>query len=819
MARHEIVTGPPFRCHVVFLASRAYARRSSQQNFKLQNPKSKQTSKSKIQAIKAVQPAGFSPSKMRPDSLPIGNQRHSRLQTSATNALSGLSLSYRALLGLLAICLLCISSSQGAETNTAAAKDSPNFTVTGYEVRGVLPDSTNNFASLLSKYTGDVGLQQLVMAASALQMEYRNQGGSTVSVAIAQERITNGLVVMNVFRGEPPQVFISGKKYTNSFDVALASTPAKEKKADSPHFLVRAYEIRGDTLLTEATLTSILKKYTGTNIGIEEIGKARAELQMEYRNRGYPTVSVTVPQQQLTNGIVKIRVFQGWLSEIAVLGNRFFSSNNVRRSLPSLKEHTILNGTVFQAELDRANANQDRQIYPELSPGPSANTSDLTLKVKDRLPVHGKIELDNQNSPGTPELRINSSLVDNNLWQHEHSIGLQYSFSPELQKTADDWSWYDRPRIANYSTFYRMPLGNPQNIEDTIAAKPGGFGYDEATRKFRLPAASGKAELNVFASRSTIDTGVETVLSENLYNANGNSLDRRDVQQDLTTTSDVGTRLSLPLPGTDNFRSTFSGGLDYKYYKLISAKTNIFTLSSYVIDYTSDPSHPQTNINRSEVVSPVPTTEHVLDYLPLSVRYDGSLKDALGTTTFGLGLNGNAWYSGSKSNLQGISGSSDSSGYWVALTPSFSRDLLIHTNWVLTFRADGQWTSEPLISNEQFGLGGINSVRGYHEGEVFGDTGWRVSLEQKTPPHVIGLVGGTAPLTIRGSVYMDYGEAYLLDPNGRDRRTALWGTGFGAVASLGAHFEARFLFSWPLMRTSFTESGEPRFDFSLSAQF
>jgi hemolysin activation/secretion protein len=141
------------------------------------------------------------------------------------------------------------------------------------------------------------------------------------------------------------------------------------------------------------------------------------------------------------------------------------------------------------------------------------------------------------------------------------------------------------------------------------------------------------------------------------------------------------------------------------------------------------------------------------------------------------------------------------------------------TNWTTSLHLDGQWASSPLISNEQYGLGGVNSVRGYREGQVFGDTGWRAGLEQQTPPQVIGMVYRNHPLTVRGTVYMDYGETYLLDPQGRPGRTPLWGTGFGFVAAIGATWEARFLFSMPLLSYGETKSGQPRFDFGLSAQF
>ena len=76
---------------------------------------------------------------------------------------------------------------------------------------------------------------------------------------------------------------------------------------------------------------------------------------------------------------------------------------------------------------------------------------------------------------------------------------------------------------------------------------------------------------------------------------------------------------------------------------------------------------------------------------------------------------------------------------------------MFYTNWMTTFRADGQWASQPLISIEQFGIGGVNSVRGYHEGEEFSAIPAGISLSNKsTPPHTVGMVFGHTPLTLRG---------------------------------------------------------------------
>ncbi|MGO9204024.1 MAG: ShlB/FhaC/HecB family hemolysin secretion/activation protein [Limisphaerales bacterium] len=705
----------------------------------------------------------------------------------------------------------------------APADSNARFNVRAYRSAGDPVLVKEGLPAALTNYTGaGVGIQEIVKAAWEVQREYRKLGHLTVNIAVAPERMTNGILTLNVFRGRVPQVLISGKRRPElEAETAVVSQPPPAAKTNAgPRLNVRAYEIHGDTLLSDATLTGILAKYTGTNIGLAEIKQAGTELQAEYRARGYPTVSVIIPAQNIAtnNGRLRVSVFEGRLAGVVVQNNRYFSSNNILRAFPSLHTNQILSEPVLTAELDRANANQDRQIYPQLEPGPETDTTLLRLKVKDRLPLHAKLEFNNQSSPGTPEMRVNASAAYQNLWQLDHSVGVQYSFSPEEYKLGNQWSLYDQPLVANYGAFYRMPLGNPESVTEAIAGSAGNFGYDEATRQFHLPPASGRAELNVYASRSTIDTGLISLSRKTIQNIPGVlSIGENDVQEELTVNEALGSRLSLPLPSRGNFQSSLTGGLDAKHYHLLSMKTNNFYFSIITRNELGVPNPPV----YSTVASPVPATDRPLEYLPLLLRYDATLRDPRGMTTFGFGLSVNAWYSGSLSNLHNVTGSTESSGHWVTLSPSLGRDLAIppFTNWVLSLRANGQWTSEPLLSTEQFGLGGVASIRGYREGEVFGDNGWWVSAEEKTPTHLIGWASSKQALTVRGSLFMDYGQSYLIDPQGRQGCIDLWGTGAGLVTAFGPHWEGRFLFSWPLISAGTSSAGYPRFNFSLTGQF
>ena len=413
---------------------------------------------------------------------------------------------------------------RGAETGASARYNVQAYTIEG---RILVPTNLLAQAFSRHKMGTNVSLDEIVSAAADLEQEYRRQGYATMTIVIAPKRITNGIVPLDVFQGAVAQIVVAGNRYlVSSNGVAEAlnpptvagpptspaiaatgaatnqvpaiqprTTPASpeemarayaalvratadfsEKQRDTrvhvvstnagPRLNVEKYLVVGNTVLPPSviahSLTNIDGAY-GTNVSFDGVSTARAELQDAYRERGYVTVAVTVPRQTISNNTVKVKVIEGHLASIEVKGNRYFSSNNVMRTLPSLHPDTILNSLIFQAELNRANANQDRQIYPKIGPGPDPGTSDLTLDVKDRLPLHAKVELNNQSSPGTPDLRLNSSAVYNNLWQQEHSLGIQYSFSPESYKMGSQWDFYDQPLVANYSGFYRMPLGSPDS--------------------------------------------------------------------------------------------------------------------------------------------------------------------------------------------------------------------------------------------------------------------------------------------------------------------------------------------------------------------
>jgi hemolysin activation/secretion protein/AraC-like DNA-binding protein len=590
------------------------------------------------------------------------------------------------------------------------------------------------------------------------------------------------------------------------------------------HFKVGKYLVTGNTILSPGVIGGILTNVPdafGTNVTFAGIQAALGDLQMAYRERGYVTVSVGLPPQKLTNAEVKVQITEARLAAINVTGNRWFSTANVLRALPSLHTNMLLNSHIFQRELDLANASRDRQIYPVIGPGPDPGTSALTLKVKDSFPFHARTEVNNDSTPGTPTLRVNSSAQYDNLWNLNHQLGVQYSFSPEQMKQNDYFTTtpFDDPLVANYSGYYRIPLANPYSVEQQVEANPASFGYNEVNHKFNLPPATGQPDVTFYASRSTSETGVKFGEPSVVAQTELITILSQDSGDNLTMNQGLGGKLSIPLPQIAGISSTLSIGLDYKGYSQVSFNTNNFLVTEVITNGAGQPQNISTLVS-----SPQPTRITDLQYLPLNIGLTASVPDPFGTTFFNTTVNFNPLgiYSTDGQFAQ-ASYSTNARANYVTVQPGMTRDQTIYKEWTVRLHADGQWASCPLFSNEQFGMGGTAGVRGYLNGEAYGDDGWRVMIEPRTPQVSIGMAGNegdAVPVWVRGSVFTDYGEIYDIDsfPNGA-KNLNYWGAGFGVTASIGSHLDARLTVAWPLISQNLASAGTTQVYFGVGAQF
>jgi hemolysin activation/secretion protein len=595
----------------------------------------------------------------------------------------------------------------------------------------------------------------------------------------------------------------------------LAAQPANAGATNGPVFAVRAYQVEGNTVLPQKMIDDVLSNYTGPSVDVSRVRKGLGELQLLYRNLGFATVSVTLPQQHLTNGVVRVRIIEGKLHAISVLGNRYFSTNNIRRALPSLRTNVLLNTRWLQPELDRANANADRQIYPVVAPGPEPGTTDLTLQVKDRLPLHWHFDLDDKATPGTPLLRMDNAIQYNNLWQYEHQVGLEYDFSPTSMKS-DNYMprFFDQPAAASYSAFYRAPLGAGPSLRELYDDLPVTFGYDQVTHQFNLPPPTGRPELIMYASRSAIEIPTRFGPLKVIAATTNEDLTAQSAERDLTFNDNLGLKLTVPLREFAGFHSSLNAGFDFKSYESRSFSTNLTYSSLY--SYNNGTRTLITNLTIAQGAN----SGQSVQYMPFSLGWSGARGDRLGSTSLNVeGLLFLDALESARKNFQAVAGSGEAGGNYTTIKGGVARQQDLPAQWSLLLRAGGQWASEPIISNEQFPLGGTGGVRGYREGETYGDSGWHGQLDVRAPPINVGYFAyehEQVPAELRASWFMDVGQAWLQgSPYGAFNE---WGTGPGFYLTAARRFEARLTLGWALRNGQLTHAGGLNGYFSVGFQ-
>ena len=120
-----------------------------------------------------------------------------------------------------------------------------------------------------------------------------------------------------------------------------------------------------------------------------------------------------------------------------------------------------------------------------------------------------------------------------------------------------------------------------------------------------------------------------------------------------------------------------------------------------------------------------------------------------------------------------------------------------------------QDTSSPLVTAEQFGLGGVNSIRGYGERVQTNDRGWRLSLEAYTPGfgERFNLPSGS----IRAVVFHDVGATQRNNVQpGEAIKSRLAGAGLGLRMAIGKHFQAQIDWGKALVANAGVRAGDHR---------
>lgn len=230
---------------------------------------------------------------------------------------------------------------------------------------------------------------------------------------------------------------------------ARAQATAEPETPPVARFDVFEYRVEGNSVLPVERIERAVYPFLGEQRTVADVEAARVALEAAYRNAGFGTVLVDTPEQRVTEGIVTLQVMQAPVARLRVVGSRYYSQGRIIEKVPALAEGQVPNFKVATEQLATVNRSADRRVTPLLRPGKTPGTTEVDLTVEDKAPLHGSLELNDKYSPDTTRTRLQASLHYDNLWQREHSIGVQVQVSPE-----------DTSQVRVISGSYNVPVDN-----------------------------------------------------------------------------------------------------------------------------------------------------------------------------------------------------------------------------------------------------------------------------------------------------------------------------------------------------------------------
>ncbi|AMO22248.1 heme/hemopexin-binding protein HxuB [Ramlibacter solisilvae] len=442
--------------------------------------------------------------------------------------------------------------------------------------------------------------------------------------------------------------------------------PARAAAASAPVFAIKGFKVSGENPLGEAETASILAPYVRPDARLETLQQATATLEKALRDKGFGLHRVALPPQEVGD-TVRLDVVKFSMGRIAIEGRSLYDEENIRRTVPELREGQTPNFKTLAVQTAIANENPNKAIVVGLRESDQPDKIDATITVKEQRPWNIGFGVTNGGSDSTGHDRFTVTASHTNLFNLDHQFAAAYTTS--LERGED---------VKQFGLSYRVPLyawGGVVGATYTRSDVVGDFGTFTSTGAGHT---FGVNYTHYLAPQGGRRSYLTAVLDDKLFN---------------------GTTISGQPAGEDRRSRPITLGY--------TART---TGDTFTWGYNADLAFNTGWGEHNDLQS---------------YKQENTLID----TVHWKALRGGIYYSA------GFAG-----------------------NWIWNARGTFQYSPDVLISGEQFGLGGIGSVRGTSiDRPVSADSGIAATLEVTTPE----LLGG-----LRLAGFVDGGWLSNNEPNG-----------------------------------------------------
>jgi hemolysin activation/secretion protein len=214
----------------------------------------------------------------------------------------------------------------------------------------------------------------------------------------------------------------------------------RDTLAGRAQVLVKAFRIEGNRAIATEELQRIAAPYTGRPISSEELQALRQRLTRHYVERGFVNSGVVIPDQQVRDGIVTLRVMEGRLGEIRVEGLERLRPDYVRERLelgagPPLNVRDLAERLLLLQQDPLV-----RRLDAQLGPGEQRGEGQLRVRVEEARPYSAAVILDNERPPSVGAERLRIEGEHRNLSGRGDALQASYGLTSGMDDLSLAWS-------------------------------------------------------------------------------------------------------------------------------------------------------------------------------------------------------------------------------------------------------------------------------------------------------------------------------------------------------------------------------------------
>ncbi len=166
---------------------------------------------------------------------------------------------------------------------------------------------------------------------------------------------------------------------------------------------IERVEVSGNTVISSDEIKAIVVNYEGKELSWERLRQLTDLLTQLYVSRGYLTSGAFLPQQDISNGVIKVRIVEGRLEKINIEGLKHLNKSYITSIFTDDRSQPLnINSLEEKLRLIQQNSSIEN-IQAELIKGTTEDKSVLLLEIEEATQLNAKLSFDNYRSPNVGE--------------------------------------------------------------------------------------------------------------------------------------------------------------------------------------------------------------------------------------------------------------------------------------------------------------------------------------------------------------------------------------------------------------------------------